>query len=89
METVKLSSRGQIAIPKQIREVAHLTEGMEFAVVFEGEEIKLRPVPIIQTTTHNEAAGCLYRASRKTLSEAETEAAIGNLLQDQDNATKL
>ena len=31
-ENVKLSRRGQISIPKWVRETAHLTERMEFLV---------------------------------------------------------
>ncbi|MBI4754507.1 MAG: AbrB/MazE/SpoVT family DNA-binding domain-containing protein [Betaproteobacteria bacterium] len=88
METIKLSSRGQIVIPKDIREQARLAEGMEFSIVFEGGEIRLRPVPGIQPSTHAEAAGCLYRPGRAAMSAEETEAAIAAMLQSQDDATK-
>ncbi len=53
METVKLSSRGQIVIPKDVRETAHLTEGMEFSVVYVDGQIRLTPVPMVEPTTYD------------------------------------
>lgn len=58
METVKLSSRGQIVIPEYLRETAHLTEGMEFSAVYVDGQIWLTPVPIVAPTTFEEAAAC-------------------------------
>jgi len=59
METVKFASRGQIVIPKEVRESAHLTEGMEFTVVYVDGQIQLTPVPRAEPATSAEAAGCL------------------------------
>lgn len=88
METVKLSSQGQIVIPKDVREAAHLAEGMELAISFEGGEIKLKPILAIKPTSHAEAAGCLYRPDRKVMSEAETQDAIAAMLKARDDASK-
>jgi AbrB family looped-hinge helix DNA binding protein len=88
VETVKLSSRGQIVIPKEVRETAHLTEGMEFAVVYVDGQIRLTPVPMVEPTTYEEAAGCLYRPERQPMSDAQQKAAIGRRLKARDEATK-
>ena len=88
MDTVKLSSRGQIVIPKDVRETAHLTEGMEFSVVYVDGQIRLTPVPVVEPTTHAQAAGCLFRTGRQPMSEAQQKAAIGRMLKARDEATK-
>ena len=88
METVKLSSRGQIVIPKDVRESAHLTEGMEFSVVYVDGQIRLTSVPMVTPTTYEEAAGCLYRPGRQPMSDAQQKAAIGRMLKARDNASK-
>lgn len=43
METVKPSSKGQVVIPKSIRDAFHLHAGDEFVVTAVGGEIRLRP----------------------------------------------
>lgn len=88
MDTVKLSSRGQIVIPKDVRETAHLTEGMEFSVVYVDGQIRLTPVPVVEPTTHAQAAGCLFRPGRQPMSEAQQKAAIGRMLKARDDATR-
>ncbi len=40
----KLSSRGQIVIPKVLREAARVSEGDEFEVAFDGRSLVLTPV---------------------------------------------
>lgn len=39
METVKLSTKGRLVIPKEIRKARHLAAGTEFVVSFVGDEI--------------------------------------------------
>jgi AbrB family looped-hinge helix DNA binding protein len=41
MEQVTVSSKGQIAIPKQIREALNLTEGSKLSLEVRGQEIVL------------------------------------------------
>lgn len=76
METVTLSSKGQLVIPKSIRADAQLSTGAVFAVRFEHGEIHLRPLPPAQVSTLVEVAGCLAGAACKRLSKAETERSI-------------
>lgn len=41
MEQVTVSSKGQIAIPKQVREALNLTEGSKLTLEIRGQEIVL------------------------------------------------
>ncbi len=50
MKTVKLLTKGQIVIPKDIRESHHLAAGTEFVITFMGDEIRLKPIPVFPTT---------------------------------------
>lgn len=43
METAKLTSKGQLVIPKNVREALHLRPGTSFAVTIENERIVLLP----------------------------------------------
>ena len=88
METVKLSTKGQIVIPKDIRESHHLAAGTEFVIAFMGDEIRLKPIPVFPVTRAEEGMGILARKERKPLSDEETEFAIGEMLKAADKATK-
>ncbi|HLC86863.1 MAG TPA: AbrB/MazE/SpoVT family DNA-binding domain-containing protein [Candidatus Nanoarchaeia archaeon] len=46
VETIKMSSKGQIAIPKDIREEIHATEGTVFAVMSGKDSIVLKKITI-------------------------------------------
>jgi len=59
METTKLSSKGQVIIPKHIRESHHWDAGLELQVIeFEGG-ILLKPKAPFERTSINDVAGCL------------------------------
>ena len=88
METVKLSSKGQIVIPKEMRESRHLGAGTEFIVSFDGDEIRLLPVPVFPRTRVEDGAGALAQAGRRRLSDEETDRAIGEMLREGDGASK-
>jgi len=88
MQTVKLSTKGQIVIPRDIRKASHLVAGMEFSVELVGDEIRIRPVPRLRKTTTEEVAGCLHNALHHPLNDEETEQAIGAMLQSEDESTK-
>ena len=68
METVKLSSKGQIVIPKKIRETQRLAVGTEFFVTFVQGEIRLTPAPVFPKTKVDEGLGMLARKGRRRLS---------------------
>lgn len=87
METTTLSSKGQLVIPKQVRQLANVAAGDEFVVRYQHGEIHLRPVPRVTGTSVDDVAGCLAGASRKPPSEARVEAAIKARLKAEDAAT--
>lgn len=76
METVTLSSKGQLVIPKEVRRSAKLQAGDQFAVSYVEGEIRLRPLPAPVVTSLDAVAGCLARPGRKRLSEEQAQAAI-------------
>jgi AbrB family looped-hinge helix DNA binding protein len=45
MKTLSISARGQIVIPKSIRDTLDLKAGMQLAIEVEGEQIVLRRIP--------------------------------------------
>ena len=88
METVKLSTKGQLVIPREIRKAHHLAVGTEFVVSFVGNEIRLTPLPMFPRTTVADAAGLLAKRGRKGTSEAKIRAGIRKTLKARDTATR-
>ncbi len=76
METAILSSKGQLVIPKTVRDDAHIVAGTRMEVRYVDGEIRLRPLADRTATGLAQVAGCLYRPERQRLSEADTQAAI-------------
>lgn len=76
METVTLSSKGQLVIPKGVRNDAHLAAGSRLQVLYLDGEIRLRPLPDPSMSSLDAVAGCLFKPARKPLTEAQTQAAI-------------
>jgi AbrB family looped-hinge helix DNA binding protein len=76
METVSLSSKGQLVIPKAVRDSAKISSGSVLEVRYEDGEIRLRPVAPAVATTLEEVSGCLAKPGRKPRDAAETRAAI-------------
>ncbi len=57
--TTRLSSKGQIIIPKAIRAARSWRPGQQFEVVETGEGVLLRPCQPFPRTELDEVAGCL------------------------------
>jgi AbrB family looped-hinge helix DNA binding protein len=76
METITLSSKGQLVIPKAVRQSAQLAPGDVLSVRYVDGEIRLKPVTVVTPTSLAEVAGCLARPGRRRLSQAQTQAAI-------------
>ncbi|MEO6623864.1 MAG: AbrB/MazE/SpoVT family DNA-binding domain-containing protein [Burkholderiaceae bacterium] len=51
MDTVTLCSKGQLVIPKAVRDHAQGTPGSRFSVRFVDGEIRLRPLPRAPSVT--------------------------------------
>jgi AbrB family looped-hinge helix DNA binding protein len=75
METTRLSTKGQIVVPKGIRESRAWGPGTEFEVEETGDGILLRPAAHFIDTNLEEVAGCL-RSRRKSKTPAQMRAAI-------------
>ena len=88
MGTVKVSSKGQIVIPKAIREAQGIAAGAEFIVTAEGGGLRLTPTPLFAPTTVAEVAGMLHKLGRKRLSEVDLKRRIRARLKTQDRATQ-
>lgn len=72
METTKLSSKGQIILPKSVRDARHWKPGTEFAVEEKKEGVLLRPLKPFPPTKLEDVYGCLkYTGKPKTLKEMD------------------
>jgi AbrB family looped-hinge helix DNA binding protein len=75
METTRLSTKGQIVLPRNIRLSRAWRPGTEFTVEETGDGVLLRPAGFFPRTTLDQVAGCLkFKAKAKTL--AQMDAAI-------------
>jgi len=79
METTRLSSKGQIILPKAVREAHHWAPGTDFSVEDVGDGVLLRPLKTAQPTRLDDVVGCL-RAKGPTRTIREMDAAIGDEL---------
>jgi len=71
-ETTKLSTKGQVILPKTIRDAHGWIPGTEFAVEEAPEGITLRPLKPSPPSRLEDVAGCLrYTGRAKTLRQME------------------
>jgi AbrB family looped-hinge helix DNA binding protein len=75
METTKLSSKGQITLPKSVRDAHNWPLGTEFAVEAVGGGVLLRPLKPFKPTTLQDVIGSTGY-SCKAISLADMEKAI-------------
>ncbi|MGH8427742.1 MAG: AbrB/MazE/SpoVT family DNA-binding domain-containing protein [Gammaproteobacteria bacterium] len=72
METARLSSKGQVVLPKSVRSALKLAPGVEFAVERVGAGVLLRPLKPVKTTRLAEVIGSAgYRGRLKTLTDMD------------------
>jgi AbrB family looped-hinge helix DNA binding protein len=74
METTRLSTKGQIVLPKNIRASRSWGSGTEFTVEETRDGILLRPARSFPETNLEEVAGCL-RSKRKAKTVAQMHTA--------------
>ncbi len=72
MTKTKLSSKGQVIIPAQIRAAHHWEVGQELTVVDAGDGVLLKPKSPFEQSSLDGLAGCLrYEGPAKSLEEME------------------
>lgn len=72
MEITRLSSKGQVIIPKPLRAAHRWEPGQELIAIDVGDGILLKPKKPFQETALAEVAGCLkYQGKPKSLDEME------------------
>jgi AbrB family looped-hinge helix DNA binding protein len=82
METTKLSSKGQVIIPKLYRDFHHWEPGQELLVSDIGDGLLLRPKAAFAKSKIADVAG-LFKGKVKALSAAQIKLAL-----DQDLRSK-
>ncbi|MBJ6724703.1 AbrB/MazE/SpoVT family DNA-binding domain-containing protein [Geomesophilobacter sediminis] len=71
MET-RLSSKGQIVIPRRIRQNHGWEPGVAFTIVEDGDSLILRPLVAKKGVDLSEVVGCAgYRGEKKSLAEMD------------------
>jgi AbrB family looped-hinge helix DNA binding protein len=75
METTRLSSKGQVILPKAVRDLHHWGPGTDFIVEDTAEGVLLRPVKQGRVTRLEDVAGCL-KSSGPALTLEQMDAAI-------------
>lgn len=72
MKTTKMSSKGQVIIPKALRDNHRWEEGQELIAIDLGDGILLKPKKPFPETTLDTVAGCLkYQGIPKSLEDME------------------
>jgi AbrB family looped-hinge helix DNA binding protein len=64
MSSVKLSSKGQVIIPKPIRDTYHWETGQELNLIDTGNGVLLQPKAPFAESKLTDVAGCLHYAGK-------------------------
>ena len=81
MTTATLTSKGQVTIPKQVRESLHLHSGdrIEFSIRGNSEAL-LKPI----TRTVSDVFGCLHQSNQKAVSIDKMNEAIAQRVRERN-----
>ena len=74
METTRLSTKGQIILPKNIRTSRAWGPGTEFTVEETGDGVLLRHARRFPAVDLDDVAGCLRSKGKKTVAQMRTAA---------------
>jgi len=76
--SVRLSTKGQLVVPKEVRLRHGWSEGAELVLEDEGDRVLVRSARRLPETTLEDLVGCAgYRGPAKTLEEMEAAIARG------------
>jgi len=87
METTRLSSKGQIILPKTVRDEHHWGPGTDFSVEDTGDGVILRPIRSGQPTRLQDLIGCL-KVKGGARSIEDMDAAIDAELRDRRDRSR-
>jgi AbrB family looped-hinge helix DNA binding protein len=87
METVRVSSKGQIVIPKSMRETHRIRSGMTLVVTSVGDELRFK-VAAGKSSTLDAVAGMLRRHGAKRLTDERLKRIIAKRIRNDDLITK-
>ncbi len=73
METTKVSTRGQVVIPKHLRDSYDWKVGQELDVIDTGEGLLLKARPARKTASWNDVVGCLGHLAKGKGKPAATD----------------
>ena len=76
METTKLSTKGQIVLPKELRSARAWVPGTEFTVEATPEGVLLRPVARVAKYSISDLAGILKRPGQVALTDKQIQDAM-------------
>ena len=80
MATTRLSTKGQLIIPKDVRDRHGWDAGTELVIEDLGHAVVIRPVVTVPATTFEDVFGCLrYRGKPKSLKDMEKAIEAGAL----------
>ena len=78
METTRLSSKGQVVLPKSIRMAHQWKSGAEFIVEDTADGVLLRPVGHLPKTRLEDVIGCTgYQGPARSVEEMDASIAAG------------
>ena len=78
MATATMSTKGQIVIPRALREQLGWAAGTKLQVEVQGTALVLRTTPAVEPTTVDDLLGCLpYDGPAKTIEEMDEGVAAG------------
>lgn len=72
MEITRLSTKGQIVLPKSIRTSHSWVPGTEFTIEESGDAILLRPAHRFSRTNLSDVVACLPAKRKKTIAQMST-----------------
>jgi AbrB family looped-hinge helix DNA binding protein len=82
MQTTRLSSKGQIIIPKSVRKAHQWPIGQEFFIEETADGLLLKPKAIFPPSTIEDVAGCLkYAGPAKSIEDMND--AVGKGIREQ------
>lgn len=72
MSSTRLSSKGQIILPKALRDERHWKPGTEFAIIGTADGVLLKPLKPFPPTKLRDVIGCAgYRGPARSIEEMD------------------